>query len=352
MTEINSDLSRTSAYDYVLPKELIAQDPVEPRDSSRLLVVHRGTLQREHRIFHDITEYLMPGDLLVLNDTRVLPARMIGVKMDGGARVEVFFLRPAGNGTKEWIALVRPGRKLKKGTRVSIGDCTDITIGEYLEDGLRRISFPERTEPLEIIHRFGETPLPRYITDTTSSPERYQTVYAKKEKENSVAAPTAGLHFTYGLLDLLRTGGVEHCFVTLQVGLGTFRPVKTEIVAEHNMHSEFCEIPDETAQKIKEAKMRGSRVVAVGTTVVRTLESFAKEYGEVRPGMLDTRLFITPGYSFSVIDGLVTNFHLPKSTLLMLVSAFAGYRSIMDAYKEAVEKRYRFFSFGDAMLII
>ncbi|MCE5201390.1 MAG: tRNA preQ1(34) S-adenosylmethionine ribosyltransferase-isomerase QueA [Synergistaceae bacterium] len=350
MTEI--DLSRTSAYNYDLPKEQIAQDPVEPRDSSRLMIVHRGSSKLEHRIFHNITEYLRAGDLLVLNDTRVLPARVCGTKKNGGARVEIFFLRPAGDGTNKWVALVRPGRKLKKGTAVSLAADTDIIIDEYLEDGLRKISFPENSDPFDIIHKFGETPLPHYITATHSEPERYQTVYAKMDKENSVAAPTAGLHFTNGLLEQMGSNGIERTFVTLQVGLGTFRPVKTDIISEHIMHSEFCEIPADTAKKINDTKERGGRIIAVGTTVVRTLESFVKEYGEVRPGMLDTRLFITPGFKFRVIDGLITNFHLPKSTLLMLVSAFGGYGTMMAAYKEAVEKRYRFFSFGDAMLII
>lgn len=351
MINTTPDFSKTSTYDYELPKELIAQDPVEPRDSSRLLVVRKGSFEREHRIFHDITEYLRKGDLLVLNDTRVLPARVNGVKKFGSAKVEIFFLRPDGGERGEWTALVRPGNKLGEGAPVVIGDGIEITVGERLEDGLRRIRFSADADPFDVIHRYGETPLPHYITNTHAKPERYQTVYAKMEKENSVAAPTAGLHFTDALLGKIRDMGVGMAFVTLQVGLGTFRPVKTDDISKHIMHSEFCEIPPETAEKIKKAKSDGGRVIAVGTTVVRTLESFAREYGMMRPGTLDTRLFITPGFEFKATDALITNFHLPKSTLLMLVSAFGGYETMMSAYKEAVEERYRFFSFGDSMFI-
>ena len=346
-------LTKTAAYDYQLPKELIAQDPAEPRDSSRLLVVHRENGGTEDRIFRDITEYLHPGDLLVMNDTRVLPARVEGVKKNeggGGAKVEIFFLNP-GASSNEWTALVRPGRKLPEGTRVMLGGETEVTVGARLEDGLRTIVFAPGDDPLALIHRFGSTPLPHYITDSHADPERYQTVYAKREKENSVAAPTAGLHFTPELLKKLADMGVPHIFITLQVGLGTFRPVKAENIAEHVMHTEFCEIPPEAAAAIKAAKERGGRVVAVGTTVVRTLESFAQRYGEMVPGVLDTKLFISTGYRFRVIDALITNFHLPMSTLLMLVSAFGGYETMMRVYNEAVEKRYRFFSFGDSMFI-
>ena len=345
------DFKRTSTYDYELPKELIAQDPSEPRDSARLLIVNKGTFEREHKIFCDIADYLLPGDLLVLNDTKVLPARVAGVKVNGGANVEIFFLCPSADGSREWTALVRPGRKLPEGTCVSIGGDTCVTIGERLEDGLRKVAFPADRDPFTVIHEHGETPLPHYITESHSSPDQYQTVYAKDEKENSVASPTAGLHFTDELLERISAHGVDRAFVTLQVGLGTFRPVKTDNIEEHIMHSEFCEVSEETARKIAETKERGGRVVAVGTTVVRTLESFAKEYGSVRAGTLDTRLFITPGFEFKCIDALITNFHLPKSTLLMLVSAFGGYETMMAAYREAVEKRYRFFSFGDAMFI-
>ena len=346
------DLTKTAAYDYNLPKELIAQDPAEPRDSSRLMVVHKKDGATEDRIFRDITEYLNPGDLLVLNDTRVLPARVEGVKKSGehGAHVEIFFLNPDG-APNEWTALVRPGRKLPEGTKVALDADTDVTVGARLEDGLRTLIFAKDADPLAIIHKFGKTPLPHYITDTHAEPERYQTVYAKAEKENSVAAPTAGLHFTPELLQKLEDKGVPHVFVTLRVGLGTFRPVKAENIADHIMHEEFCEIPPETAAAINAAKERGGRVVAVGTTVVRTLESFAQRYGKIVPGALDTRLFISPGFEFKVIDALITNFHLPMSTLLMLVSAFGGYDTMMSAYNEAVRKRYRFFSFGDSMFI-
>ena len=347
------DLTKTAAYDYELPKELIAQDPAEPRDSSRLMVVHRKDGATEDRIFRDITEYLNPGDLLVLNDTRVLPARVEGVKKSSaehGAHVEIFFLHPGG-APNEWTALVRPGRKLPEGTKVALDAGTEVTVGARLEDGLRTLIFAKEADPLAIIHKFGKTPLPHYITDTHAEPERYQTVYAKAEKENSVAAPTAGLHFTPELLQKLEDKGVPHVFVTLRVGLGTFRPVKAENIADHIMHEEFCEIPPETAEAINAAKERGGRVVAVGTTVVRTLESFAQRYGKIVPGALDTRLFINPGFEFRAIDALITNFHLPMSTLLMLVSAFGGYDTMMNAYNEAVRKRYRFFSFGDSMFI-
>lgn len=346
------DLTKTAAYDYNLPKELIAQDPAEPRDSSRLMIVHKKDGSTEDRIFRDITEYLNPGDLLVLNDTRVLPARVEGVKKSGehGAHVEIFFLNPGG-APNEWTALVRPGRKLPEGTKVALDADTEVTVGARLEDGLRTLIFAKDADPLAIIHKFGKTPLPHYITDTHAEPERYQTVYAKAEKENSVAAPTAGLHFTPELLQKLEDKGVPHVFVTLRVGLGTFRPVKAENIADHIMHEEFCEIPPETAEAINTAKERGGRVVAVGTTVVRTLESFAQRYGKIVPGALDTRLFISPGFEFRVIDALITNFHLPMSTLLMLVSAFGGYDTMMSAYNEAVRKRYRFFSFGDSMFI-
>ena len=346
------DLTKTAAYDYNLPKELIAQDPAEPRDSSRLMVVHKKDGSTEDRIFRDITEYLNPGDLLVLNDTRVLPARVEGVKKSGehGAHVEIFFLNPGG-APNEWTALVRPGRKLPEGTKVALDADTEVTVGARLEDGLRTLIFAKDADPLAIIHKFGKTPLPHYITDTHAEPERYQTVYAKAEKENSVAAPTAGLHFTPELLQKLEDKGVPHVFVTLRVGLGTFRPVKAENIADHIMHEEFCEIPPETAEAINAAKARSGRVVAVGTTVVRTLESFAQRYGKIVPGALDTRLFISPGFEFRVIDALITNFHLPMSTLLMLVSAFGGYDTMMNAYNEAVRKRYRFFSFGDSMFI-
>lgn len=345
------DLSKTSAYDYELPKELIAQNPAEPRDSSRLLTVDRKSGALSHGTFRGLSEYLREGDLLVLNDTRVLPARINGVKKGHSAKVEIFCLRPSFEGSNTWAALVKPGRKLPEGTVVSLGGGAEVTIGARLEDGLRCVIFPEDADAFKLIRQFGVTPLPHYITDSTASPERYQTVYSKLEKENSVAAPTAGLHFTKELMSELKGIGIDQAYVTLQVGLGTFRPVKTEDISKHIMHSEFCEIQGETAQKINKTKQNGGRVIGVGTTVVRTLESFAKTYGEIKEGFLDTSLFITPGFDFKVIDALITNFHLPKSTLLMLVSAFGGYETIMSAYKEAVERKYSFFSFGDSMLI-
>lgn len=285
-----------------------------------------------------------------MNDTRVLPARLHGFKRTG-ASVEIFCLRPDGSDPLCWQALVRPGRKLPEGTPVELGDGAEVIVGNRLEDGLRTIRFPDGTSPIEMIHRYGTTPLPHYITSTKADPEQYQTVYADADKENSVAAPTAGLHFTKELLAQLESAGIGQTYVTLQVGLGTFRPVKSDVIYEHQMHTELCEISEESALKIQQAKKSGNRVVAVGTTVVRTLESFAREYGEIRAGLLDTNLFISPGYKFSVTDALITNFHLPKSTLIMLVTAFGGYENIMAAYKEAVEKRYRFFSFGDSMFI-
>lgn len=345
------NLLKTSSYHYELPKELIAQNPAEPRDSCRLLVLDSKDGRTEHREFGNIGEFLRAGDLLVLNDTRVLPARIKGVKRSGATKVEIFCLRPAFEGSNVWIALVKPGRKLPSGSIVSLGDNVDVVIGERLEDGLRSVAFPNGSDSFGLIHRFGCTPLPHYITHSVADPEQYQTVYAKLEKENSVAAPTAGLHFTKELMARICALGVDQTFITLQVGLGTFRPVKSEDVSEHIMHSEFCEIPEDAARKINATKKKGGRVIAVGTTVVRTLESFAKIRGGVEPGVLDTRLFITPGFDFQVIDALITNFHLPKSTLLMLVSAFGGYEAVMAAYNEAVAREYRFFSFGDAMLV-
>lgn len=353
MPETGQDLTKTAAYDYFLPQELIAQNPAEPRDSSRLLVLDKKSGKTRDTIFRNITEYLHEGDLLVMNDTRVLPARVSGRKIskDGcGAKTEILFLNP-GKEHNEWTALVRPGRKLPEGTKVALSDDIFVTVGRRLEDGLRSVLFEAGGDPLEIIHRFGQVPLPPYIKKTEACSERYQTVYAKHEKENSAAAPTAGLHFTAELLNCLEEKGVCHKFVTLQVGLGTFRPVKAENISEHIMHTEFCEIPQDTAEALNETKKRGGRVVAVGTTVVRTLESFARQFGAIRSGALSTKLFITPGYDFKVIDALITNFHLPMSTLLMLVSAFGGYANVMEAYRGAVEKRYRFFSFGDAMFI-
>lgn len=348
--KVITNLTKTSSYDYDLPKELIAQDPAEPRDSSRLLVISRNGEKVSHDIFRNIGVYLRPGDLLVLNDTRVLPARLYGRKKDGGAGVEIFVLQPLSS--HDWSALVKPGRKLKPGSVAVLNDKIEIMVGERLEDGLRRITFSQEDDPLSIIHEYGTIPLPHYITRTHADAERYQTVYARIDKENSVAAPTAGLHFTADLLSKLRDNGIKTTFVTLRVGLGTFRPVKAEDISDHIMHTELCEINNETAELIRKTKDTGNRVIAVGTTVVRTLESFARESGVITPGIMNTKLFIYPGFNFKVIDGLITNFHLPKSTLLMLVSAFGGYETMMKAYKTAVEEKYRFFSFGDSMFII
>jgi len=348
---MKADFNKTSTFDYELDNTLIAQNPVSPRDAARLLIIDKGTTHFEHRIFRDIKDYLMPGDLLVMNDTRVLPARLEGRKNGDGAHVEIFFLSPVSENQNCWTALVKPGRKLPEGTKVVLCGGSEITVGARLDDGLRYIHFKESDNALEIIHKFGETPLPHYITQSTADPEEYQTVYSKIEKENSVASPTAGLHFTNELLEEIYAKGVEHTFVTLCVGLGTFRPVKTENIDEHIMHYELCEISQEAADKINRAKAEGRRVVAVGTTVVRTLESFAKENSVIKAGIMNSNLFIRPGFEFKIVDALITNFHLPKSTLLMLVSALAGYDTIMAAYKEAMKERYRVFSFGDATFI-
>ena len=351
------DLSQTSSFDYVLPEELIAQDPVEPRDACRLLIASRaGDSPFKHVLFKNLSDHLHPGDLLVLNDTRVLPARLQGVKKNGGAKVEVLFLNE--NKTienesvgKTWTALVKPGRKLPMGTAVVLEDGTEIIIGKKLDDGVREVYFKDSLNPLLIMEKLGRLPLPHYITNTHSEPEQYQTVYAKKEKENSVASPTAGLHFTQELLEKLDAKGIKRTCITLRVGLGTFRPVKEELISKHIMHKELCEVSDIAAKMIIETKKRGGRIIAVGTTVVRTLESFAKVFGTIRSGSLETDLFITPGYKFKVVDALITNFHLPKSTLLMLVAAFGGYDNLLSIYQEAISERYRFFSFGDSLFL-
>lgn len=347
------DFNKTSTFDYPLDETLIAQNPASPRDSARLMAINRKTAEIEHRIFRDVADYLRPGDLLVMNDTRVLPARLEGRKNGEGAKVEIFFLSPVSENQNKWTALVKPGRKLPEGTKVTLNGGAVVTVGERLEDGLRYIRFSDSDNALDVIHKNGQTPLPHYITQSTADAEEYQTVYSRLEKENSVASPTAGLHFTNELLEKIYASGVDHTFVTLQVGLGTFRPVKTDNVDEHIMHFELCEISDEAAEKINRAKAEGRRIVAVGTTVVRTLESFAEksaERGRVQPGIMNSNLFIRPGFDYKIVDALITNFHLPKSTLLMLVAAFAGYDTVMAAYKEAMEQRYRVFSFGDATM--
>lgn len=333
-------------YDYLLPEELIAQTPVEPRDSSRLMVLNRGNKSIEHKKFSDIISYLKKGDLLVLNSTRVIPARLIG-KKENGVIVEIFLLKRLDLTT--WECLVKPGKRLKIGSEVFIGSELKAVINEIKENGNRVISFSFEGIFEEILYKLGEMPLPPYITNKLSEKERYQTVYSIKGE--SVAAPTAGLHFTKELLNKIEEKGVEIAEIFLDVGIGTFRPVKSENILEHEMHSETYEIPEDAAEKINRAKSEGRRVVAVGTTSVRTVESAANEEGIITAGKASTSIFIYPGYRFKTVDALITNFHLPKSTLIMLVSAFAGKEFVFEAYKKAVEEKYRFFSFGDAMFL-
>ncbi len=339
---------KTSDFYYDLPKELIAQTPVEPRDSSRLLVLGRESGEIEHRHFYDIIDYLNEGDLIVANDSRVLPARIYGVK-DTGARVEFLLLKQiSGN---RWETLCKPGRKAKAGAKFTFGDgLLSATVVEVKDDGNRVVDFDCDENFFSTLDKIGQMPLPPYITEELKDQERYQTVYS--HELGSAAAPTAGLHFTEELMEKLRNKGVNIAYVTLHVGLGTFRPVKVDDVTKHKMHSEHYEIPKKTADLIRQTKQNGKRVIAIGTTSCRTLESVAAEHGEIIPCEGFTDIFIYPGFEFKVLDGLVTNFHLPESTLIMLVSAFAGYDNIMNAYKTAVDERYRFFSFGDAMIII
>ncbi len=333
-----------------LPKELIAQEPADPRDSARLMCLDRRTGQVEHRIFHDLPQLLQPGDLLVVNNSKVLPARLIGQKVPTGAVCEVLLLRQVKGDT--WECLAKPGKRLQPGTRLTFGDGTlTAQIEQTEEDGNKLVTFFYDTETLyEKLDSFGKMPLPPYITKQLEDQSQYQTVYAKEL--GSAAAPTAGLHFTPELMDTLRGLGIRIAEVTLHVGLGTFRPVKEENIADHVMHSEWYSVSEETAQLIRQTKAEGHRVISVGTTSCRTLESVAKKYGEIRACSGDTDIFLYPGCEFRCIDGLITNFHLPESTLIMLVSAFCGYEHTMEAYKIAVQEKYRFFSFGDAMLII
>ena len=340
---------KTSDFYYDLPKELIAQTPVEPRDSSRLLVLDRQSGETVHKHFFDIIDYLDEGDLLVCNDSRVLPARIYGNKEPTGARVEFLLLKQiSGN---RWETLCKPGKKAKEGARFSFGDgLLYATVTEVKDDGNRVVDFECDENFFSTLDKIGQMPLPPYITEELKDKERYQTVYS--HELGSAAAPTAGLHFTTELMDKIKAKGVNIAYVTLHVGLGTFRPVKVDDVTKHKMHSEHYEVPEETAELIKKTKQSGKRVIAVGTTSCRTLESVAAEHGEVVPCEGFTEIFIYPGFEFKVLDGLITNFHLPESTLIMLVSAFAGYDNIMNAYKTAVEERYRFFSFGDAMAVL
>jgi len=339
---------RTEEFDYKLPKELIAQDPVEPRDSSRLMVIYRDSGKIEHRIFREIEEYLRPGDCLVINNTKVIPARLMGYKAGTGGKVEIFLLAEVEKDL--WEALVRPGRRLQPGAQVILGDGKVIAkIEKRLSGGERLVSFSYEGDFNKLLEELGKVPLPPYITKPLDGLDRYQTIYAKEW--GSVAAPTAGLHFTPELMQRLEKKGVITVAVTLRVGIDTFRPVREEFIEDHKMHSELYSVTEEAALVINEAKKRGDRVVAVGTTSVRVLET-AGRTGEIKPGTGNTSLFIYPGFKFKAVDAIITNFHLPKSTLLMMVAAFCGKDLIMKAYKEAVRKNYRFYSFGDAMLIL
>ena len=331
-----------------LPQELIAQDPLEDRSSSRLLVLDKETGEMEHRVFHDIVEYLHEGDCLVLNNTKVIPARLMGTKKDTGATIEVLLLKRRENDI--WETLVKPGKKAKPGTVITFGEgLLTGTVVDIVDEGNRLIQFSYEGIFEEVLDKLGEMPLPPYITHKLQDKNRYQTVYAKYE--GSAAAPTAGLHFTKELLAQVAEKGVKIAYVTLHVGLGTFRPVKEENVLEHHMHSEFYQVTPEAAKLINDTKAAGGRVICVGTTSCRTIESAADQNGVVQAGCGDTEIFIYPGYQFKVLDNLITNFHLPESTLIMLVSALAGREHVLRAYETAVEMKYRFFSFGDAMFI-
>ena len=335
-------------FDYELPEELIAQDPLEDRSSSRLMILDRETGEIRHTVFKSIIDELQAGDCLVINNTKVIPARLFGIKEETGASIEVLLLKRKEDNI--WETLVRPGKKAKPGTVLSFGDgLLKGTVVEVVEEGNRLIQFSYEGIFEEILDRLGQMPLPPYITHPLKDKNRYQTVYAKYD--GSAAAPTAGLHFTRELLEQIQAKGVEIASVTLHVGLGTFRPVKVENVQEHHMHSEFFRIEEKEAEKINRAKREGRRVISVGTTSCRTLESAADEQGFVAAKSGWTDIFIYPGYRFKCIDALITNFHLPQSTLLMLVSALAGREHVLAAYEEAVKERYRFFSFGDAMFI-
>ena len=339
---------KTSDFYYELPQELIAQTPLDRRDTSRLMTLDRATGEVAHHHFYELPDFLRPGDCLILNDSRVLPARLLGQRLPGGGASEVLLLTDKGD--RIWECLVRPGRKLRPGAKLTFGngELTAEVVGE-VEGGNRLVRFDYDGIFLEVLEHLGKMPLPPYIKEELQDKERYQTVYSKVL--GSAAAPTAGLHFTPELLEKISASGVGVGYVTLHVGLGTFRPVKEEEITDHEMHSEFCTIPPETAELINRTKANGGRVICVGTTSCRTLESWAGEDGHMEPKSGWTNIYIYPGYKFKVMDGLVTNFHLPESTLIMLVSAFAGREHVLAAYEEAVRERYRFFSFGDAMFI-
>lgn len=338
---------KTSDFNYDLPKELIAQIPIETRDMSRLMVLDKNTGKIEHKVFHDIIDYLNEGDTLVLNDTKVIPARIFGHRKNKEESIEVLLVKDYGNDT--WEVLARPGKKLKIGIEIIFSDKLKARVIDILEEGERVIKFEYDGIFNEILDEIGIMPLPPYITEKLENKDRYQTVYSKIR--GSAAAPTAGLHFTKELLKKIEEKGINIAYVTLHVGIGTFRPVKVDDVLEHKMHSEYYEISENAAKVINETKKRGNKVVCVGTTSCRTLESASSEEGIVRAEKKETNIFIYPGYKFKVVTNLITNFHLPESTLIMLVSALAGKDNIMNAYNEAVKERYRFFSFGDAMYI-
>ena len=339
---------KKSDFFYNLPETLIAQTPIEPRNSSRMLVLNRNSGEVCHKNFYNLFDYLKKGDCLVLNDTRVLPARIFGKRTDTGAIVEFVLLRQREQ--LIWECIAGPGKKAKTGTAFVFNDKLSAEVIDVLEDGNRILKFTSKGEFFSCLDEVGQMPLPPYITEKLKDKERYQTVYSKEL--GSAAAPTAGLHFTKEMLNELKEKGIDIAYVTLHVGLGTFRPVKTEEITDHKMHVEHYSVNSEAAKKIQKAKKNGGRVIAVGTTSCRTLESVAALYGEIKECSGDTGIFIYPPYEFKCIDGLITNFHLPESTLIMLVSAFAGYENTMNAYKIAVEEKYRFFSFGDAMLIV
>lgn len=343
-----SEELRKSDFYFDLPEELIAQDPLEDRSGSRLLMLNKNTGEIQHHVFHEIIDYLMPGDCLVLNNTKVIPARLMGIKQDTGAAIEVLLLKRRENDI--WETLVKPGKKAKPGTIINFGE--GVLRGEVLaviEEGNRLIHFSYEGIFEEVLDRLGEMPLPPYITHKLQDKNRYQTVYAKYD--GSAAAPTAGLHFTVDLLKRIEDKGIDIAYVTLHVGLGTFRPVKADNILEHHMHSEFYQITKEAADKINRAKSSGKRVICVGTTSCRTVESAADRNGILHESCDNTEIFIYPGYKFKVLDGLITNFHLPESTLVMLVSALAGRENVLRAYDIAVKEKYRFFSFGDAMFL-
>jgi len=337
-----------SDFDYNLPEELIAQTPCEPRNHSRLMVLDKTAKTIEHHHFYDLKDQLVPGDTLIFNDTRVMPARLIGHRESTGGKVEVFLLRRI-NGD-EWETLVKPGKKALAGNIISFGPELSCEIMSHTDFGGRIVKFHYKGIFEEILDRLGETPLPPYIHEELADKERYQTVYSKEK--GSAAAPTAGLHFTTEMLDELKAMGVNLGFVTLHVGLGTFRPVNVEKIEDHVMHKEYYCVPEETAKLICDTKARGDRVIAVGTTSIRTLESASERKGFIEAKSGWTEIFIYPGYEFKIVDALITNFHLPKSTLLMLISAFADKEFILQAYEEAIKEKYRFFSFGDAMIIL